>query len=172
MEYYERFASGEMYSADSIKFNDSLIFKTDKGREVYGGGGIMPDYFVPLDTAENSSYMTRLFNTNSVAEYSLVYADNHRSELEKMSLQQFINNFKVSDGMLDELAQIGEQNNVKPNAKQLDKSKDLMKIYLKAFIARNIWSNEGFYPVFNEQNEIFQKALTLMDEANRLAEKN
>ena len=172
MEYYERFASGEMYSADSIKFNDSLIFKTDKGREVYGGGGIMPDYFVPLDTAENSSYMTRLFNTNSVAEYSLVYADDHRSELEKMSLQQFINNFKVSDKMLAELAQIGEQNNVKPNAKQLEKSKYLMKIYLKAFIARNIWSNDGFYPVFNEQNEIFQKALTLMDEANRLAEKN
>ena len=172
MEFYERFQSGEVYSADSIKVNDSLIFKTDNGREVYGGGGIMPDYFVALDTVENSSYMTRLFNSNSVAEYSLIYADEHRDDLEKMSLQQFIDNFKVNDQILEGLIAVGEQNKVTFNQDQYKKSKTLLKTYLKAFIARNIWSNDGFYPIFNEQNEIFQKALTLMDEANRLAENN
>lgn len=171
MEYYQRFESGEMYSADSIKLNDSLIFKTDNGREVFGGGGIMPDYFVALDTAQNSTYMTRLFNTNSVAEYSLIYADGHRAELEKLSLKQFIDDFKITDNMINELVEIGKQNKVKFNAQQLAKSKQLMKTYLKAFIARNIWNNDGFYPIFNEQNEVFQKALTVMDEANRLANK-
>lgn len=171
MEFYKRFESGEMYSADSIHFNDSLVFKTDKGREVYGGGGIMPDYFVALDTSENTTYLTRLFNSNSVAEFSLHYADANRDRLEKMSLNQFIYEFEVTDETLAGLKSVGTQNKVKFSQKEFDKSKELLKVYLKAFIARNIWKNEGFYPIFNQQNEVFQKALTLMDEAGNLASK-
>lgn len=170
LEFYERFQNGEIYSQDSIKFADSLTYETDKGRTVYGGGGIMPDYFVPLDTSANSSYMTRLFNTNSIAEFSLIYADENRSRLEKMSLADFKSSFRMTDKIWADLQNTGTQNGVKFNSKEFEKSKQLLEIYTKAFIARNIWKNDGFYPIFNEQNEVFQKALTLIDEANKLAE--
>lgn len=169
-EFYERYANGEMYSQDSIKVNDSLTFKTDKGRTVYGGGGIMPDYFVPLDTSANTTYLTRLFNTNTIAEFSLSYVDENRSRLEKMSFDAFRNNFEVTQEIITALTTLGEENGVALKEEQLKRSMPLLTTYLKAFIARNIWKNDGFYPIFNEQNEIFQKALTLMDEANRLAD--
>lgn len=169
MEFYDRFSNGEIYTKDSIKVNDSLIFKTDNGRAVYGGGGISPDYFVPLDTSANSGYMTRIFNSNSLAEFSLKYTDENRATLEKMSLAEFQKNFEVTDKILSGLRAIGEENGVRFNANEFEKSRPLLSLYLKAFIARNLWKNEGFYPIFNTQNEIFQKALTLIDEANRLA---
>jgi len=169
MEYYERFQNGEIYSKDSIKVNDSLTFKTDKGRTVYGGGGITPDYFVPLDTTTNSRYLTRLFNSNSVAEFSLKYADENRDKLEKISFSDYKKNFEITDDILDQLKAVGEQNGVKFNKSDFEKSKPALKDYTKAFIARNIWKNEGFYPIFNQQNEIYQKALTLMHEADKLS---
>lgn len=162
MEYYNRFESGEIYSADSIKVNDSLIYKTDKGRIVYGGGGIMPDYFVPLDTSTNSFYLTRLFNSNSVSEFSLKYADDNRKKLESMSLDQFIQNFEVTDQILAQLKEVGNGNGVKYSEADFKKSKEALKVYVKAYIARNIWSNSGFFPIFNVQNEIYQKAITLL----------
>lgn len=168
-EFYKRFESGEIYFKDSVRINDSLIFKTEKGRVVYGGGGIMPDYFVPLDTSENSTYLTRLFNSNSIAEYALLYTDRHRSRLEEMKFDRYKDEFEVTEEHLDQLIAIGERNDVPYNEQEFHKSRELLKLYVKAFIARGIWRNEGFYPIFNEQNEIFQQALTLLDEANRLA---
>lgn len=169
MEFYERFQNGQIYSQDSIKVNDSLIYKTDKGRTVYGGGGIMPDYFVPLDTNENSAYLTGLFNSNSVAEFTLKFSDQNKSTLEKMSFEQFREEFEVTDEILEELVEVGTGNGVEFDKSGFSQSKDLLKVYVKAFIARSIWQNEGFYPIFNEKNEIYQKALTLIDEASKLA---
>jgi carboxyl-terminal processing protease len=169
MEYYNRFSNGEIYSQDSIKLNDSLVYKTDNGRLVYGGGGIMPDYFVPLDTMGNSSYIRRLFNSNSIAEFSLSYVASHRSELEKMSLKQYLNEFEITQSIIEELKKVGEENGVPFEEKDFNKSQNLLKIYTKAFIARHIWKNDGFFPIYNEQNEIFQKALTLVDEASLLS---
>ncbi len=168
-ELYERYENGEIYSLDSIKSNDTLVYKTDKGRLVYGGGGIMPDYFVPLDTTANTMYLTRLFNSNSMAEFSLNYVAQNRKGLEKMSFEKFNKNFSVNDEILAELKSFGDENGVIFNQSEFEKSKSLLRIYCKAFIARNIWKNEGFYPIFNEQNEIFQRALTLVDEANRIS---
>jgi carboxyl-terminal processing protease len=168
MEYYERFQSGEIYSEDSIKVNDSLVYTTDNGRKVFGGGGILPDYFVALDTSTNSRYLTRVFNSNSMAEFSLTYADQHRKELEKMGYQDYKANYKMSDGALQQLVEVAEGNGVKFQKKGFEKSKDALSLYAKAFVARNIWKNEGFYPIFNERDEIYQKALTLFDEAEKL----
>ncbi len=169
MEYYNRFSNGEIYSQDSIKLNDSLVYKTDNGRLVYGGGGIMPDYFVPLDTTGNSSYIRRLFNSNSIAEFSLNYVDSHRAELEKMSLKEYLDGFEITPSIIEELKKVGEANDVPFEEKDFNKSQKLLKIYTKAFIARHIWKNDGFFPIYNEQNEIFQKALTLVDEASQLS---
>ena len=168
-EYYERFQNGEIYVQDSSKVNDSLAYKTDGGRIVYGGGGIMPDFFVPLDSSQNSMFLSRLSNSNSIREFALKYYENNKAVLEKYNLELFINQFEVSEMMLKDLLDLSEQNGVKIDPDGFEKSKELISIYIKAFIARSVWDNEGFYPIFNQQDEIFQRAVSLMDEATRLA---
>ncbi|MEQ8627633.1 S41 family peptidase [Ekhidna sp.] len=171
LEAYNRFENGEVYSSDSIKFNDSLVYKTDKGRIVYGGGGITPDYFVPLDTAQNTRYLNRLFNTNSLQEYTVLYAQENREELAEMGFETFRASFDVTDKMLKELVDVATDNGLKFNEKEFNRSKRLLKQLTKAYIARGIWDNEGFYPIFNEQDEIFQQAIQLMDEADQIAKR-
>ncbi|MEQ6167166.1 S41 family peptidase [Ekhidna sp. MALMAid0563] len=171
LEAYNRFENGEVYSSDSIKFNDSLVYKTDKGRIVYGGGGITPDYFVPLDTAQNTRYLNRLFNTNSLQEYTVLYAQENREELAEMGFETFRASFDVTDKMLKELVDVATDNGLKFNEKEFNRSKRLLRQLTKAYIARGIWDNEGFYPIFNEQDEIFQQAIQLMDEADQIAKR-
>ncbi|MFY0602239.1 MAG: S41 family peptidase [Cyclobacteriaceae bacterium] len=168
-ELYDRFANGEVYNQDSIKVNDSLVYKTDKGRLVYGGGGILPDYFVPIDTSENSNYLVRLFNSNSIQEFSLDYSEKHKAELDKWEIESFKKEFKISEEIVNSLIQVGKQNGVKYYDSDFKRSEQLIKTYLKAYIARSLWRNDGFYPIFNQENEILAKALTLIDEAEKLA---
>ena len=167
-EYSARFESGEVYNADSIKVNDSLVFHTSKGRVVYGGGGIVPDHFVPIDTTINSPLLNRLFSSNSIAEFSLGYFEEHREKLEKMGLKKFISSFDISDKILKDFLQSAKTNGVVFSDKELNKSEGQIKTFLKANIGRGIWNNEGFYPVVNEQNKLFQTALNLFEEADRL----
>ncbi|WP_425392938.1 S41 family peptidase [Ekhidna sp.] len=169
MEAYERFQNGEVYSSDSIKVNDTLEFRTDKGRIVYGGGGITPDIFVPLDTTYTSRYLNKLFSTNSIQEYTLKYAQDNRAKIEEMGLDQFRSEFQISDAMLKDLVSIAEENKLKFNEAEFNRSKKLLKQLTKAYIARGIWDNDGFYPIFNEQDEIFLQAIRMMDEADKIA---
>ncbi|ADR20023.1 peptidase S41 [Marivirga tractuosa] len=166
-----RYEHGEYFVADSIEFDDSLKYTTSNGRIVYGGGGIMPDYFVPLDTAQTSTYLNRLFLSNSLRQYTFSYYEKNKKMLENMGMEGFINNFQVTDKMLNELTNLAKTNDVKFNEDGFNKSKDLIKLYSKAYIARNIWNNEGFYPIFNQQNEVFLEALKLFDRAESLAKK-
>ena len=159
----KRYKKGEFFHSDSIKFNDSLKYKTLNGRSVYGGGGIMPDYFVPLDTTLSSHYLNALYNSNSLQEYTLYYADEHKIELEKMGFEKFFESFVVSEAMLDKLVAAGKRNKVAPNFKDLDRNKAIIQLHVKAQIARKIWKNDGFFPIFNETNEILQQAVKLFD---------
>ncbi len=159
----KRYTHGEFFHADSIKFNDSLKYLTMNGRTVYGGGGIMPDYFVPLDTTLNSLYLNALFNSNSFQEYAFNYALENKAELEKMGFNTFYQQFEVSEKMYGDLANVGKRNNVKPDYKDLQKNKKVFELFLKANIARRIWGSESFYPIFNETNEILQQAIQLFD---------
>ena len=172
MEYYERFENGEVYGDDQVITNDTVTYKTDKGRTVYGGGGIMPDYFVPIDTTGTSRYLSRLLTSNSLAEYALHYYESNSKQLESMDKDDFIRNFQVNDKMLKEIIKSGESNKVTFNQAQFDVSKDLIKTYVKAFIGRRVWDNEAFYPILNQQNNIYQKALELFDQAAVLASKD
>jgi carboxyl-terminal processing protease len=158
-----RYKHGEFFTADSVKFNDSLKFKTTSGRTVYGGGGIMPDYFVPLDTAMNSHYLNELYYSNSMQEYTFKYAEEHKPELEKMGYDNFFSNFKVTDLMLSDLVAVGKRNKVTPDYKDLTKNKKAFQINAKAQIARKIWMSNGFYPIFNETNEVLQQAVKMFD---------
>lgn len=167
-----RFEHGEFFSADSIRFIDSLRYETSKGRVVYGGGGIMPDVFVPFDSTQNSVYMNKLFLNNIVNEYTLSYTENNRKKLEKMGYEQFYESFTVTDAMLQELVALGKQQKVTYDAKDFNRSKELLRTHTKALIARSIWNNKGYYPIYNQTNEVFQRALKLFDEAAELAHNN
>lgn len=166
-----RYEHGEYFVADSIHFDDSLKYTTTNGRIVYGGGGIMPDYFVPLDTTQTSTYLNRLFLSNTLRQYTFSYHEKNKKMLENMGIDGFINNFQVTDKMLNELTSLAKTNNVEFNEEGFNKSKELIKLYSKAYIARNIWNNDGFYPIFNQQNEVFLEALKLFDRAETLAKK-
>lgn len=158
-----RYNHGEFFHADSIHFNDSLKYTTPAGRTVYGGGGIMPDYFVPLDTMRNSHYLNELYTTNSLFEYAFYYADQNQEKLKEQGFENFFKNFVVTDQMLNELVAVGEKNRAKPSPLELKEKKSIFQTHIKAQIARRIWGNEGFYPIFNQTNEVLQQALKLFD---------
>lgn len=163
LDIISRYNHGEFFHADSIKFNDSLKYITPNGRTVYGGGGIMPDYFVPLDTSLNSHYLNELYTSTSIQEYTFDYAEQHKEELDKKGYEDYLKNFTVTDKMISELIKVGERNKVKPNLKELKEKKELFQVHIKAQIARKLWGNDGFYPVFNETNEVFKQAVKMFD---------
>jgi len=168
-DWTNRLEHGEFFSADSIKFNDSLRYETISGRAVYGGGGIMPDFFVPLDTTMSSAYVNRLFNSDSAREFILDYLDKNKKKFENMSFESYYKDFKVTEEMLQSLIKVGESNKVKFDEKDFKKSKDYLKILLKAHMGRNIFDDNAFYKVINDINEIYLQALNLFEEAERLA---
>lgn len=158
-----RYNHGEFFHADSIRFSDTLKYLTVKGRTVYGGGGIMPDYFVPLDTSMNSHYLNELYASTALQEYTFSYGEKNKEELDKKGFEWYFKHFKVTDQMLNDLVKTGEDNKVKPDFKELQAKKKLFQIHVKAHIARKIWGNEGFYPIFNSTNTPLQEALKLFD---------
>jgi carboxyl-terminal processing protease len=168
-DYIERFEHGEFFSADSIKFNDSLKYETKKGRIVYGGGGIMPDYFVGLDTTMNSNYISRLFNSDATREFTLDYVNENKAKFEGMDLEKYYNSFTVSDQMLNKVIKYGTKNKVEFNAKDFNKSKEYLRILMKAHLARQLYDDTAFYKVVNDINEIYVQAIKLFDEADRIS---
>jgi carboxyl-terminal processing protease len=159
----KRYKHGEFFTADSVKFSDSLKFLTLNGRTVYGGGGIMPDYFVPLDTILASHYLNELYNSNSLAEFAFTYANNHKQEWHEKGFADYYKNFKVTDDLLNQLVATGERNKIKPQRADMARNRKLFEIHAKAQIARRIWGNDEFYPIFNETNEALQQAVKLFD---------
>lgn len=167
-EVYQRYQHGEFFHADSIKFNDSLKYQTSSGRTVYGGGGIMPDYFVPLDTTQNSVYFNRLFNVNAPRELAFKYSQKNKERLEQMGFEKFRTSFEVDDNLLGELVALGKRGGVNPMPGDLKVHKAAIQNYLKAEIARRIWGNDGYFPILNENNEILQQAIKMFDKVPEL----
>ncbi|MCG8309971.1 MAG: S41 family peptidase [Cytophagales bacterium] len=170
-DFHTRVEHGELFHADSIKFNDTLKYQTSKGRTVYGGGGIMPDYFIPLDTGWNSLYYIKLRNNNVVREFALNYFQKNEKKLKKMEFSEFLTDFEIDEQMMRDLIGFGEKLGVKYDEEGLRKSEKTIKVMAKASIARNVWGRESYVPIINEINEIFQEALLLFDEAEMLASK-
>lgn len=158
-----RYKKGEFFHADSIHFNDTLKYNTENGRTVYGGGGIMPDYFIPLDTTQNSHYLNELYSTTAIYEYAFKYAEKYKKPLEDKGFEAFYSKFNVTDEMLNDLVKLGQQKKLKPDYEELRLKKRLFQVHVKAQIARKVWGNDGLYPIMNETNEVFQQALKLFD---------
>ena len=168
MDFEHRLEHGEFFSADSIKFNDSLKYKTLSGRTVYGGGGIMPDVFIGIDTTMNSRYMAYVLNKNVLREFALNYANDHRAELKQLGLQNFLSNWKPSDEIVKQMVNEATKAGITYDDKQYKHSEKLLLNYLKAFIGRGIWAEEGFYPVLHQLDEVVQRANKLWAQAETL----
>lgn len=166
-ELYNRYSSGELLSADSIIVNDSLKYYTKiKHRPVYGGGGIIPDVFVPMDTAINYLYFNRLIAKNVIGEYILNYIDKNREQLRKKypDFDRFNEEFVVSDGMIADIVKAGEAAGVKKDDKLMKPILPSMKLQVKALIARDLWDMNEMFRIMNTENDILKKGLeTLKD---------
>lgn len=161
-----RFKNGELYSADSIHLNNSLKYQTlRRKRAVYGGGGIMPDYFVPLDTTQFSRYNRELAAKRIIVNANIQYMDKHRKELKKKypSFAEFNKKYQVPQELIDEIVAEGEKQEVKAkDQKELKTSLASIKIQLKALVARDLWDMSEYFHIMNQNNHVVQKALVLL----------
>jgi len=158
-DFIDRLNNGELLSKDSIEFNDSLKFITKGGKTVYGGGGIMPDVFVPLDTTSYHSSISKANRKDLIRQYAFDYTSQHREELENQSLNDFIQLFEVNALDLKALSLYCKKSDVEmPIEEFTDYDTKIVKSQLKAHIARNIWNDDGFFPIIHEIDYTFQQA--------------
>ena len=165
MDIEKRFKNGELYSADSIHFADSLKYQTlRRHRTVYGGGGIMPDEFVPLDTTQFTKLHRQIVARSLIINATLRYVDQHRTELKQRytSFDDYLANYPVPQAMTDSIFAEAERLKIKPCTKaDRDKTLPMLTLQLKALIARDIWDMNEYYRIMNESNRIVAKAVEI-----------
>lgn len=169
----DRFNRGEMMHADSIHFADSLKCFTQRlKRVVYGGGGIMPDYFVPIDTTQYTDLHRDLMAKGIIIKVTMNYIEKHRKELAQKykTFERFKDKFNVDDELLGELRKAGEKEKIKFVEDQYEKSLPLIQLQLKALIARDLWDMNEYFELINQTNNSVEQALKLLnsDEYQRL----
>jgi carboxyl-terminal processing protease len=165
-EYMDRFSSGQLFSVDSIILPDSLKYKTlVNGRNVYGGGGIMPDIFVPMDTSSHHRYYNRLRRNNIVYNFVLDYVDNNRGNLQKQypDFNQFNKNFSVTSEMVEKIIAQGEKEGIEREEASLSFTLKTMENEIKALIARDIFTRNEFYRIIFQDDEAIIKALEVIE---------
>jgi len=164
-EAYERFNTGEMQSEDSVHFEDSLKYVTPGGKIVYGGGGIMPDVFIPVDTNGFSDYFGKLNYRGIFFQFSFEYVDKNRKELlgRYTSAESFINRFNIDKRMISEFEKYAEEKGVEKDTAGLELSLTLIKNRIKATVGRNLFGEEVFYPVINELDTTIKEALSIIN---------
>ena len=160
-----RYNNGEFIYADSIHFPDSLKYTTLLNkRVVYGGGGIMPDVFIPIDTTGNTGYFNNLLRKGVITSFTLDYVDRNRDKMNRMysSFNEFRDQFKINNSMLENLLVAAEDEKIEKNETEFKQSKEQIKIILKALIARDIWDMSEYYEIVNEKNKEFNKAISIL----------
>lgn len=170
-DIYNRFLDGELANADSIHMPDSLSYYTLKSRRlIYGGGGIMPDVFVPLDTTEFSDYYRDLVARGTLNQYVIDYVDKHRKEISEKhkNLADFDRDFTVDDAMLANLQAAGTRDSIKFDTIQYQRSRQLITDVVKALIARDVYADTGAYNmVINHRDPIFKQAMEVINDKKR-----
>mgnify|MGYP002517220307 FL=1 len=162
LDLINRFENGEFFSADSIHLIDSTRYYTKKGRVVYGGGGIMPDIFVGRDTSLYTPYFTKVSNRAYTYQFAYQYTDKHRKTLEKYSDWKSLEAYLNGQNWLDEFVSFCAQKGVAANASEIAKSRPLIKRIVQAYIVRNILNDEGFFPLYERDDDITQKAVEVI----------
>ena len=159
MDLINRFEHGEFYSADSVQIADSTVYLTKNGRVVRGGGGIMPDVFVGRDTTLYTPYFNQVVNRAYTYQFAYQYTDRHRKELSKYKDWQSLEKHLLKANWLDEFVAFAQKKGVEPNPEQLEKSKPLLVRLVNAYIVRNILNDEGFFPLFERDDDVTIKAV-------------
>lgn len=163
-DFYQRFHNGEIQSADSIHFDDSLKYVTPGGRTVYGGGGIMPDIYVPYDAEQYPEYYNKLLDRGLIFRFAFQYTDKHRQELaDYTEFEDFEKYFTIDKGIFLEFIDYAAEKGVARDRKGIRESEDRIRILMKAFIGRNLFDDNGFYPVYHNIDETFQVALQYLE---------
>ncbi len=162
-ELLKRYENGEMDSASNIKFDKTQEYYTKKGRIVYGGGGIMPDYFVPLDRDSNMVAFYQVLNSSALTEFSFNYATTNTDQLKKQypDVKSFIKNMKVDETLFGQLMNFYYAKNKEAKILLNKASEKELKLWLKALIGRNLYQEEAFYPIINSSDKVILKAIEL-----------
>ncbi len=163
-EAYERYIDGEIENPDSIRFNDSLKYTTPKGKIVYGGGGIMPDIYVPLLSDTVHTFYNIMVNKGLVYQFAFEYTDSHRKELNKFKdFDSFDKGFEMTDEMYVDLVAFAKEKGIEQSQRKIDLSKEKIKILFKAYVGRNVLDEKGFYPIYHKIDTVFKKAVEVMN---------
>lgn len=167
MDMMNRLKSGELTSADSVHFADSLKYYTLRDhRTVYGGGGIMPDHFVPLDTTRYTKFHRMLAAKNVILNANLRYIDSHRKDLQKAykSFNTFNASFEIPQSVIDGILKEGERLDIKPkDDDELATTLPYLRLQLKALVARDLWDMSEYFAVTNESSDIVKKAIEILE---------
>lgn len=166
MDVYNRLTSGELQHADSIHFADSLkCYTLRQHRTVYGGGGIMPDHYVPLDTTIYTPFHREIAAKSYIINANLRYVDTHRKQLQKQypMFETFKNTYEVPQDVIDQMLAEAAKDGVKPkDDAELQKSLPSLRLQMKALVARDLWNMDEYFSIMNEQNDIVMKAIQLL----------
>ncbi|KPK82284.1 MAG: peptidase S41 [Bacteroides sp. SM23_62_1] len=165
-----RLTNGELISADSIVFPENLKYQTlTTQRTVYGGGGIMPDYFTPFDTSYQSPYFNKLLNQGILNLFVLNYVDDNRGDLHSdyPEFDVFNKQFFVSDKLINQLIKYAEEEGLELNPEGLSKSKEQIRLLMKAYMARDLWNTSEFYQIINTRNNSVVKAVEILQDTEK-----
>jgi carboxyl-terminal processing protease len=173
----ERYNRGELMSADSIHFPDSLKYSTlETKRTVYGGGGIMPDVFIPVDTTLYSDYHRNLVASGVVNRVAMNYLDRNRSELNKKypKFAQYKQKFEVTEEIMQDMIKMANDEKIKFNETEYNRSKSLIMLQIKALIARDLYDMSEYFQIINDDNNSLKEAMRIINnekEYNRILRK-
>lgn len=167
MEIFDRYLHNELFSADSIHFDESLKFTTPGGRTVYGGGGIMPDIFIPMDTVGITRYYTKVWDSNTLYRYTIRYADKHREALDNVSTLEELDSLLSADDLLSDFVRYAEQQGIATNRHELNISRDIILAQLRAYIGRNaLGDDSGFYYNIYPVDKVMRRAVEELKQQN------
>jgi carboxyl-terminal processing protease len=165
MDLINRINHHELFSADSIHFDNSMKFTTPGGRTVYGGGGIMPDIFIPIDTLYTSAYYNKVWDSNVLYRYTIDFTDRHRKEVDAITTLEELDALLASENLVEEFVKYAERNGVERDAEGLAKSRRVIEAQIRAYIGRNTMSDEaGFYYNIFPIDEVVKRSIELLEE--------
>lgn len=160
LEVFARYSHGEIYSQDSIRIDSTQIFVTTHGRKVYGGGGIIPDIFVPNDTSGITNYYMKVANARLLQKFAFTYVDRNREELSKLKdYKQFLRILPSNDVLLNDFVYYASRNGVPARWYYINISRDLITTQLKALIARDLFGDDAFYYIYNRNDNNIEEAI-------------
>lgn len=167
-DIYNRYMHGEFDTADSIKMDNSMKYETALGRTVYGGGGIMPDIFIPRDTSGITSYYSNVINSGVLHLFALEYSDANRKKLSSFKTWQELHNYLENQPLLNDLTNFAAGQGIKKRPTLINISGKLIENQLQAYIVRNFFNEEGFFPIFLMDDVTLKRAIKVLNDGKSL----